>query len=68
MATITINIPDGKVNNIAKDLEQIFTRPNNLSDIEFVGKILVEKLKILRRAGKERKAIENLSSDDGDIT
>lgn len=67
MATITITIADGKLNKVASDLEAVYDREDGLSDIQFITKILRNKLIATRKAGKERKAIKNIE-DDNDIS
>lgn len=68
MATITITLADAKVNAIANDLEYIFPRADGISDSAFIQQILREKLRSLRRAGRERRAAENVTVDDNEIS
>lgn len=64
MATITITIADGKLNKVANDLEAVHDREDGLTDVQFVTKILRDKLIATRKAGKERKAIKNIENDN----
>ena len=64
MATITITIVDGKLNKVASDLEEIYTREAGLTDAQFITKILRENLIAARKAGKQKKVINNIQSDN----
>lgn len=68
MATITINIPDNKIDNYAQDLSGIFGREDGVTDAEFIKSIILTTLQQLRKTGKRKRVANAVTIPEGDVS
>lgn len=67
MADITITIPNGKVDDVAADLAELFLKDPVETDAEFIKRVLVDFLRSRRKQGKKLNLSKKVGDIDGDI-